>query len=132
MSLRAMLKSGHTPTLFSNFLYFDVSFMVWVLLGPLAVLIGTDLHLDAAQKGLIVATPSLAGAFLRVVNGVFVDRFGPKRTGIVCQLVVMGGLVLAWKLGVHSFGQTLVLATVLGVAGASFAIALPMASAWYP
>jgi NNP family nitrate/nitrite transporter-like MFS transporter len=132
MSLKAMLKSGHTPTLFSNFLYFDISFMVWVLLGPLAVLIGTDLHLDAAQKGLMVATPSLAGAFLRVINGLFVDRFGPKRTGIASQLIVIGGLLLAWKLGVHSFGQTLLLAMVLGVAGAAFAIALPMASAWYP
>jgi NNP family nitrate/nitrite transporter-like MFS transporter len=132
MSLKAMLKSGHTPTLFSTFLYFDISFMVWVLLGPLAVLIGTDLHLDAAQKGLMVATPSLAGAFLRVVNGVFVDRFGPKKTGIISQLIVIAGLFAAWKLGVHSFAQTLMLATVLGVAGASFAIALPMASAWYP
>jgi NNP family nitrate/nitrite transporter-like MFS transporter len=132
MSLRAMLRSGHTPTLFSVFLYFDFSFMVWVLLGPLAVLIGSDLHLNAAQKGLMVATPSLAGAVLRVVNGVFVDRFGPKRTGIVSQLVVMAGLLLAWRLGVHSFGQILLLAVVLGVAGAAFAIALPMASSWYP
>ena len=60
MSLKAMLKSGHTPTLFSTFFYFDVSFMVWVLLGPLGVLIGQDLHLNAAEKGLMVATPSLA------------------------------------------------------------------------
>ena len=132
MSLKAMLKSGHTPTLFSAFLYFDFSFMVWVILGPLAVLIGTDLHLNAAQKGLMVATPSLAGALLRVVNGVFVDRFGPRRTGIVSQLVVIAGLLVAWRLGVHSFGQVLLLAVVLGVAGAAFAIALPMASNWYP
>jgi NNP family nitrate/nitrite transporter-like MFS transporter len=132
MSLRAMLKSGHTPTLFSTFLYFDISFMAWVLLGPLAVLIGTDLRLDAAQKGLMVATPSLAGAVLRVVNGVLVDRFGPKRIGVVSQLIVIGGLIAAWRLGVHSFTQILMLATVLGVAGAAFAIALPMASAWYP
>ena len=131
MSLKAMLKSGHTPTLFSTFLYFDISFMVWVLLGPLAVLIGQDLHLNAAQKGLMVATPSLAGAVLRVVNGLFVDRFGPKKTGIVSQLIVIGGMFAAWRLGVHSFGQILMLATVLGVAGASFAVALPMASAWY-
>jgi NNP family nitrate/nitrite transporter-like MFS transporter len=87
------------------------------------VLIGQDLHLNAAQKGLMVATPSLAGAFLRVVNGVFVDRFGPKKTGIVSQLIVIGGMFAAWRLGVHSFGQILMLATVLGVAGASFAAA---------
>lgn len=132
MSIKAMLKSGHTPTLFSAFLYFDFSFMVWVLLGPLAVLIGTDLHLNAAQKGLMVATPSLAGAVLRVVNGLFVDRFGPKKTGMVSQLVVMAGLFAAWRLGVHSFEHVLLLAVVLGVAGAAFAIALPMASSWYP
>ncbi|MDN5598845.1 MAG: MFS transporter, partial [Pseudomonas sp.] len=36
-------KSGHTPTLFAAFLYFDLSFMVWYLLGPLAVQIATDL-----------------------------------------------------------------------------------------
>ena len=30
------LKSGHLPTLVAALLYFDVSFMVWVLLGPLA------------------------------------------------------------------------------------------------
>ena len=37
------LKSGHTPTLFSAFLYFDMSFMVWVLLGSLGVAIAKDL-----------------------------------------------------------------------------------------
>ena len=36
--------------------------MVWVLLGPLAVLIAPDLHLNAGQKGLMVAVPVLAGA----------------------------------------------------------------------
>ena len=41
---------------------------------------------------------------------------------------MIGGLFAAWRLGVHSFGEILLLATVLGVAGASFAIALPMAS----
>ena len=40
--------AGHKPTLFAAFLYFDLSFMVWVLLGPLAVQISTDLHLTAA------------------------------------------------------------------------------------
>ncbi|PVV63458.1 MFS transporter, partial [Pseudomonas sp. HMWF011] len=55
-------KSGHTPTLFAAFLYFDLSFMVWYLLGPLAVQIAADLHLTTQQRGLVVATPILAGA----------------------------------------------------------------------
>ena len=43
-------KSGHTPTLFAAFLYFDLSFMVWYLLGPLAVQIAADLHLTWAHR----------------------------------------------------------------------------------
>jgi len=132
MSVKSFLKSGHTPTLFSAFLYFDLSFMVWVLLGPLGVAISKSLHLDAAQKGLMVATPLLAGAFLRVVFGVLVDHIGPKHTGLIGQLIVLAGLALAWFLGVHSYSQVLLLGVVLGVAGASFAVALPLASRWYP
>src|SRR5207237_942031 len=55
MSLKGFLRSGHTPTLFSAFLYFGLSFMVWVLLGPLAVQVSAALHLNAAQQGLRVA-----------------------------------------------------------------------------
>jgi MFS transporter, NNP family, nitrate/nitrite transporter len=132
MSLRGFAKSGHAPTLLSALLYFDLSFMVWVLLGPLGVAISKSLHLDPAQKGFMVATPLLAGAVLRVVFGLLVDHVGPRRAGIIGQVIVLAGLGLAWFLGVHSFDQVLILAVVLGVAGASFAVALPLASRWYP
>jgi MFS transporter, NNP family, nitrate/nitrite transporter len=125
------LKAGHLPTLFAAFLYFDLSFMVWVLLGPLGVSIARDLHLDAGHKGLMVAIPVLAGAVLRVVLGLLVDRFKAKRVGIGAQIVVIAGLIAAWAIGIHSFEATLLLGCVLGLAGASFAVALPLASAWY-
>jgi NNP family nitrate/nitrite transporter-like MFS transporter len=124
--------AGHRPTLIAAFLYFDLAFMVWVLLGPLAPEIGKTLALTPAQKGLMVATPTLAGAVLRVVNGLLVDRIGPKRSGAISQLIVIGGLLSAWAMGVSSFGGTLALGVILGFAGASFAIALPLASRWYP
>jgi len=129
---KGFLKAGHLPTLFASFLYFDLSFMAWVLLGPLGVSIGKDLHLSPADKGLMVATPVLAGAFLRVVLGVLVDRYKPKRVGIGAQIVVILGLIAAWIIGVHSLQATLLLGCVLGLAGASFAVALPLASSWYP
>lgn len=128
----AFLKSGHLPTLISCFLYFDLSFAVWVLLGPLAVLIAPDLHLNAGEKGLMVAVPVLAGALLRIVNGILVGQFKPRIVGIAMQLVVIAGLASAWMFGITSFHQVLLLGVVLGVAGASFAIALPMVSYWYP
>ncbi len=128
----SFLKSGHTPTLFAAFVYFDLSFMVWVLLGPLAVQIAADLHLTAAQKGLMVATPVLAGALLRMVMGILVDHLKPKLTGLIGQLIVITALLTAWYFGIHSYTQVLVLGLALGVAGASFAVALPLASRWYP
>ena len=124
--------SGHWPTLVAAFLYFDLAFMVWVILGPLAPAISEDLGLTPAQKGLMVAVPTLAGAVLRVVNGLLVDRIGPKRSGAISQLIVIAGLFTAWLTGVHSFAGTLALGVILGFAGASFAIALPLASRWYP
>lgn len=132
MLSRSFLKAGHTPTLASAFLYFDLSFMVWVMLGPLGVAIAKSFHLDPAQKGLMVAVPVLAGALLRLVAGVAVDHIGPKRTGIIGQVLVLTGLLAAWRLGVHSYHQVLTLGVLLGVAGASFAVALPLASRWYP
>lgn len=129
---KSFWQAGHTPTLFSAFLYFDLSFMVWVLLGPLAVQIAADLQLTPAQKGLMVATPVLAGALLRIVMGVLVDHIKPKMAGLIGQVIVIAALLVAWLHGIENFQQALLLGVFLGVAGASFAVALPLASRWYP
>ena len=129
---KSFWKAGHPPTLLAAFLYFDLSFMVWVVLGPLGVQIANDLNLNAAQKGLMVATPVLAGALLRLVMGVLVDHLKPKTAGALGQIVVIVALIVAWYFGVHSYAQVLTLGIFLGVAGASFVVALPLASRWYP
>ncbi|MBV6751982.1 NarK/NasA family nitrate transporter [Pseudomonas chlororaphis] len=125
-------KAGHTPTLFAAFLYFDLSFMVWYLLGPLAVQIATDLQLTTQQRGFMVATPILAGAILRFIMGMLADQLSPKTAGIIGQVIVIVALLAAWQLGIHSYEQALLLGVCLGMAGASFAVALPLASQWYP
>ena len=129
---KSFLKSGHFPTLLAAFLYFDFSFMCWVLLGPLGIQIAKTLNLDPAHKGLMVATPVLAGALLRLFNGVLADHLGGKKAGIVSQLTVILGLAAAWLFGIPGFAAILALGVLLGLAGASFAIALPMAARWYP
>lgn len=125
-------QAGHKPTLFSAFFYFDLSFMVWVMLGPLAVQIASDLQLDPAQKGLMVATPVLTGALLRIVMGVLVDQLKPKKAGLIGQVIVIAALLTAWLHGIHTYQQVLLLGVFLGFAGAAFAVALPLASRWYP
>lgn len=129
---KSFWKAGHTPTLLMAFLYFDLSFMVWYVLGPLAIQIAADLQLTAQQRGLMVATPILSGAILRFGMGVIVDRWSARTAGILGQLVVMAALGVAWLHGIHSLPQALLLGVFLGVAGAAFAVSLPLASQWYP
>ena len=129
---RSFWQAGHWPTLFAAFFYFDLAFMVWVMLGPLGVQIAQALDLSASQKGLMVATPVLSGALLRIVMGVLVDHLKPKKAGIIGQVIVLGALGWAWHFGIHSFHEVLLLGVFLGFAGAAFAVALPLASRWYP
>jgi MFS transporter, NNP family, nitrate/nitrite transporter len=132
MRLSELKDAGHWPTLLSAFLYFDFSFMVWTVLGPLGAQIGETLNLSPEQKGLIVALPILAGAVLRILFGLLVDRVGGKNAGIMAQLVVITGLALAWIFGLPNYPAALLMGLVLGFAGASFAVALPQAGRWYP
>lgn len=129
---KSFWQAGHTPTLFASFFYFDLSFMVWVMLGPLAVQIASDLSLSPAQKGLMVATPVLTGALLRIFMGVLVDQLKPKKAGLIGQVIVIAALLTAWLYGIHTYQQALLLGVFLGFAGAAFAVALPLASRWYP
>jgi NNP family nitrate/nitrite transporter-like MFS transporter len=132
MNWREFSKEGHWPTLLSAFLYFDVSFMVWVVLGPLSLYLSQDLGLSIEEKFSIVAIPILAGALLRVPLGMLADHMGPKRTGSIAQIIVIVGMAYAWIFGLHSKLEVELLGVVLGLAGASFAVALPQASRWYP
>jgi NNP family nitrate/nitrite transporter-like MFS transporter len=132
MKLSDIKKSGHWPTLLTSFLYFDVSFMVWTILGALGAQIGKTLMMSPQDKGVMVATPILAGAAMRIVLGFAVDRFGGKPTGIAAQSIVALALLAAWLFGLPSFQATLLLGLILGFAGASFAVALPQAGRWYP
>ncbi|MBI3571024.1 MAG: NarK/NasA family nitrate transporter [Gammaproteobacteria bacterium] len=132
MNWREFRQAGHWPTLLCAFLYFDVSFMVWVMLGPLAVYISKALVLPAEEMFTVVAIPILVGAALRIPMGTLADHIGPKRIGQLGQMIVMLGLAYAWLFGLHSKLQVELLGIILGVAGASFAVALPQASRWYP
>ena len=135
---KALKGQGHAPTLFMAFLYFDMSFMVWTMLGPLATEISEAMALTghimtSAEKATLLSIPILSGALLRIVLGFSVDKFGAKATALSAQLVVITALITAYILGeTITYNQLLLVALGLGFAGASFAVALPQAGQWYP
>ena len=131
MNIRDFVKAGHTPTLFGAFLYFDISFMVWVLLGALANSIVPEFGMTETQRGMMLAFPLLGGSILRLVLGPMSDHIGSYKTGIIGMVITLIPLLLGW-LWADSYTDLIVVGLMLGVAGASFAVALPLASRWYP
>lgn len=125
------IRSGHPATLFAAFLHFDISFMVWVLIGALGTYIAAELNLGTVEKGWIVSIPLLGGAFFRIVLGFCVDRFGPKKIGVLSLMIVLIPLLWGWQ-GGDTLLQIIGIGFLLGMAGASFAVALPLASRCYP
>jgi len=129
---------GHAPTLFMAFLYFDMSFMVWTMLGPLASEIAEALALSgriltSSEIATLVSLPILSGAILRIVLGFGVDKLGAKTTALMSQMVVILSLITAYLMGdTITYEVLLIVALGLGFAGAAFAVALPQAGQWYP
>ncbi len=123
--------AGHLPTLIAALIYFDVSFMAWTMLGPLAPFLREDLGLTATQTGLMTAIPLLGGSLFRPVLGILGERIGGRRAGLLGLMLTLLPLLAGWQLA-HTVTHFYVLGFLLGIAGASFAVALPLASAWYP
>jgi len=137
-NFKALKGQGDAKTLFAAFLYFDFSFMVWTMLGPLSTEISQSLQshgfiITAGQKATLLAIPILSGALLRILLGFGVDKIGPKLTALISQAVVISVLFYAFFRGESiSYNELLIVALGLGFAGASFAVALPQAGQWYP
>jgi NNP family nitrate/nitrite transporter-like MFS transporter len=112
-------------------MYFDISFMIWMILGSTGTFIAEHLELTSAEKGLMVAIPVLGGALLRIPMGLLADRLGGKKMGIIGMILTMVPLIWGWLLA-DGLNEIYALGFLLGIAGASFAVALPLASRWYP
>ncbi len=126
-----ILKSGHWPSLVGAWLHLTVSFMVWLLVGAMSLPLMAALQLSETEIAWLVSLPLLGGAVLRIVAGWSADWLGAWPTAVV--ILMMECLVLCWGwLGVTGYGEALAFSACLGVAGASFAVALPIASRAYP
>ena len=122
---------GHLPTLVGAFLCFCVCSMCWLLIGGLGSNIAAEFKLSPAQKGLLTALPLLGGGVLRLPFGCLSDAIGAKRTGVIVLGLTAVPVLMGW-LWANSFASLLMVGFLLGIAGASFVVALPMASRWYP
>lgn len=125
------VKSGHWPSLVGAWLHLTVSFMVWLLVGAMSLPLADSLQLSDSDISWLISLPLLGGAVLRVIAGWSADWFGARPTALAILMAEF--LLLCWGwLGVTSYGAVQVFAIGLGVAGASFAVTLPIAGRAYP
>ena len=130
-TFKTFLRAGHAPTLFAAFLYFTFSCCIWVLNGAMAPFISETFQLSPAQKGLMLSVPIIAGALMRFPLGLLAQYIGRKPA----TLVEMGMICVAMLFGffcVDTFGDLLAMGVLLGIAGASFGVALSLGSGWFP
>ncbi|GAB6065881.1 NarK family nitrate/nitrite MFS transporter [Aquifex pyrophilus] len=127
------IKSGNWKALFASFIYFDHSFSIWLLLGALGPFIAESLGLSGAQKGFMVAIPVIAAAIFRINFGHMFQYINGKHIAVMGILLSSVPHIYMLLSGYRvSYEDLLWMGVFLGVAGASFAIALPMAGSNYP
>ncbi len=130
MRIGDLRKAGHAPSLVAAFIHFEVSFMCWVLIGALGIAISEDLGLAPWAKGLAVGLPLVAGSIFRLIVGPAVDKRGPRIVGSITLAVTVVAVIGGWLVA-NSFLTLLLVGALLGVAGSSFAVALPLAGRAY-
>jgi NNP family nitrate/nitrite transporter-like MFS transporter len=124
-------RSGHWPTLAAAFVYFMFSCCIWVLNGAMAPFIGETFRLSPAQLGVMLSVPIIAGALMRFPLGVLAQYIGRKRTTLVEMVLIIVALLYG-NFFVDNYDSLLKMGVLLGVAGASFGVALSLGSGWYP
>lgn len=130
-NLRTAMRSGHPPTLFAAFLYFDFSFAVWVLNGAMGPFITETFKLSPSQTGLMISLPILAGAIMRFPLGVLAQYIGRRNAALTEMLLIIAAMAFGFFL-VDTLADVLAMGVLLGIAGASFGVALSLGSGWYP
>ena len=130
-NFKSFLKSGHAPTLFASFLYFDFTFAIWVLNGAMAPFISETFNLTPAQKGFMISVPILAGALMRFPLGILAQYIGRKSAAMVEMALIIVALLYGFFL-VDTHNEVLAMGVLLGIAGGSFGIALSLGSGWFP
>ncbi len=128
---RGFLKSGHSPTLFAAFLFFSFSCCIWVLNGAMAPFISETFNLSPAQKGLMLSIPIFAGALMRFPLGLLSQYIGRKNATLVEMSLIAVAMLFGFFF-VKSFNDLLAMGVLLGIAGASFGVALSLGSGSFP
>ncbi|WP_406872230.1 nitrate/nitrite transporter [Aminobacter sp. P9b] len=111
-------------------LAFTVCFAVWTIFSIIGVRIKQELGLSETQFGLLIGTPILTGSLVRIVLGVWTDRFGGR---LVYTSTMLAAAIATFLLAfAQTYSQMLIAALGVGLAGGSFAVGVAYVSRFFP
>ncbi|WP_295810216.1 nitrate/nitrite transporter [uncultured Nitratireductor sp.] len=109
---------------------FTICFAVWTIFSIIGIRIKEELGLSETQFGLLVGTPILTGSLVRMILGIWTDRYGGR---LVYTATMLTAAIAAILLSLaQSYTMLLLAALGVGVAGGSFAVGVAYVSRFYP
>ncbi len=99
--------------------------------GAMAPFISEEFNLTPAQKGVMLSIPIFAGAFMRFPLGIMAQYIGRKSATLVEMVLIIVALLFGYFF-VNTYGSLLAMGVLLGIAGASFGVALSLGSGSFP
>lgn len=108
---------------------FTLCFAVWTIFSIIGIEIKSELNLSEFQFGLLISTPVLTGSLVRIILGVWTERYG-GRIVYSAQMILTGLATFALTKATTYF-TFLIAALGVGLAGGAFIIGVAYVSRWY-
>lgn len=107
-------------------LAFAACFAVWTLISVIGLQIKHELHLTDTEFGLLVATPILSGALLRLPMGILAEQWDSRKLIALLLLFVSAPLLLFSY--ATTFTDYLILGLWIGASGSMFSVGIHFVS----
>ena len=121
---------GRQRVLHLTWIAFFLSFVVWFNFAPFATTIAKQFGLTKAQVGMLGLCNVALTIPARLVVGMVLDRFGPRR--VYAGVLIFAAVPCTTFALADSFAALVVSRLALGVVGAGFVVGIRMVAEWFP
>ena len=129
-NIKILSFTGNTRILHLSWIAFFITFVIWFNHAPLLAAMRETMGLSDQQiKTLLILNVALTIP-ARIIIGMLVDSFGPKR--IYSMLLMVSSILCFGFAYAQTFDQLAIMRFLLGFSGAGFVIGIRMISEWYP
>ena len=125
-------QQSHRPdlrALWTSTIAFTACFAVWTIFSIIGIRIKQELGLSETAFGVLVAMPILTGSLVRLVLGVWTERYGGRLVYTVTMLTAAAATFLLSY--AKTYPEMLIAALGVGLAGGSFAVGIAFVTPFF-